>query len=74
MQLEDEDRERRRATGPTTTRPQERGDASVREHGKCKSTRRRGMRWIILTNCSFFLGKPSQTGLGAKPIPIEQHH
>ena len=32
-----------------------------------KSTRR-GMRWvfIILTSCSFFLGKPSQTGLGAK--------
>ena len=25
--------ERRRATGPTTTRPQERADASVREHG-----------------------------------------
>ncbi len=25
--------ERRRATGPTTTRPQERGDASFREHG-----------------------------------------
>ena len=42
---------------------------------QCKSTRR-GMCWvfIILTSCSFFLGKPSQTGLGAKPIRIEQRH
>ncbi len=40
---------------------------------QCKSTRR-GMRWvfIILTSRSFFLGKPSQFGLGAKPIQIEE--
>ena len=42
---------------------------------QCKSTQR-GMCWVffILTSCSFFLGKPSQTGLGATLIQTEQRH
>jgi hypothetical protein len=36
---------------------------------QCKSTRRGMCRvFIILTSCSFFLGKPSHTGSGATPI------
>ena len=39
--------ERRRATGPTTTRPQERGDASVREHGTRSAVQVNSTRHVL---------------------------
>ena len=77
MQLADEDRTdavrrdrrlRNRRSEPT------RHSGSTGLGVQCKSTGR-GMRWvfIILTSRSFFLGKPSQYGSGAKPIQIEEH-
>ncbi len=77
MQLADEDQSDavRRAddyatawSGPT----RQSGSTGLRV--QCKSTRRSMCRvFIILTSRSFFLGKPSQYSLGAKPIQIEEH-
>ena len=77
MQLADEDRS---DAVRRDRRPRDRRSGATRQSVgtglgvQCKSTRR-GMRWvfIILTSRSFFLGKPSKTGSGAKPIQIEQH-
>ena len=77
MQLADEDRSDAVRRDRRLRDRRERADASGRSTGlgeHCKSTRR-GMRWvfIILTSRSFFLGKPSRSSLGAKPMRIEEH-